>query len=279
MLVHKLPLPNWTLLRALSAFLIEVVGKSDINKMNVRNVGIVFAPTLNIPAPVFAAFLTDFDLIFGTEPDRKASVVIEVPAAEPLTPEDIRSPRRQLFSDIPTPSYQQETFPRQESSVNYEEILWNFPSSTDTGSTPLRDPSPAPYETSILKPRPFIQGRSASIATGFIPLQPTYETLEAGARFPNKVPTAPNAPDPTPFRPAYETVTTGVKPMTQAQAPSFVALGPGSNIFQRTLGSAGLMRDSKARRRESSLLSIDQPAHGQRKLSLPFLKHNSRTCR
>ena len=280
MLVHRLPRPNWTLLRVLSAFLIEVVEKSDINKMNVRNVGIVFAPTLNIPAPVFAAFLTDFDLIFGTVPDKDAPATMEVLSAEPLTPEDIRSPRRQLFSDIPTPSYHQDTFPRPQFGPNYEEVLWNLPSSTDTVSNSAREPSPAPYETS-LGPRSSTQGRSASIATGFIPLQPTYETLEVGARFANKTLAAPNPHDSTTPRPAYETVTTGIKPMNPvhpapAHATSFVTLGPGSNIFQRTLGSTGILRDSKARRRESSLLGADQHVPGQRKLSLPFLRHNPR---
>lgn len=68
-LVHKLPKPNFALLRALSQFLIVIVNNSDVNKMTVRNVGIVFAPTLNIPAPVFSLFLTDFDSIFGEAPD------------------------------------------------------------------------------------------------------------------------------------------------------------------------------------------------------------------
>ncbi len=36
-LVLKLPQANWSLLRALSAFLISIVNNSEVNKMTVRN--------------------------------------------------------------------------------------------------------------------------------------------------------------------------------------------------------------------------------------------------
>lgn len=36
-LVRRLPQANWTLLRALSAFLLSIVSNSDVNKMTVRN--------------------------------------------------------------------------------------------------------------------------------------------------------------------------------------------------------------------------------------------------
>lgn len=109
-LVHKLPEPNFELLRAISAFLIEVVSESDTNKMNVRNVGIVFAPTLNIPAPVFSMFLKDFDSIFDSIFDNQPSERNELPLDRSLSPGDIRSPRHQTFSDVSTPSYQQTSF-------------------------------------------------------------------------------------------------------------------------------------------------------------------------
>ena len=65
-LVHRLPAANFSLLRALSGYLLEIVNNADKNKMTVRNVGIVFSPTLNIPAPVFSMFLTEFEKIFTT---------------------------------------------------------------------------------------------------------------------------------------------------------------------------------------------------------------------
>lgn len=110
-LVHRLPRPNLALLRALVQFLIIIVNNSDVNKMTIRNVGIVFAPTLNIPAPVFSMFLTDFESIFDKMPEGQSEPV-ELKADRPALPEDIRSPRHQMFSDLPTPAYSQTTFRR-----------------------------------------------------------------------------------------------------------------------------------------------------------------------
>ncbi|ESZ99274.1 hypothetical protein SBOR_0315 [Sclerotinia borealis F-4128] len=114
-LVHRLPRANNILLRYLAGFLINIINHSDTNKMTVRNVGIVFSPTLNIPAPVFALFLQQYDGIFEQEPDdhehRPVEVIVTAPA---LSPEDIRSPRRQKFQqDLPTPSFNQQSFGQQ----------------------------------------------------------------------------------------------------------------------------------------------------------------------
>lgn len=66
-LVSLLPLANYSLLRTLCNHLIKVIEKSDINKMTMRNVGIVFSPTLGIPGGVFALFMTEFDWVFFTD--------------------------------------------------------------------------------------------------------------------------------------------------------------------------------------------------------------------
>lgn len=68
-LVTRLPQANATLLKYLIAFLIKVINHADQNKMTVRNVGIVFSPTLTIPAPVFALFLQHYEAIFGIVPE------------------------------------------------------------------------------------------------------------------------------------------------------------------------------------------------------------------
>ncbi|KAL4783474.1 hypothetical protein BJX76DRAFT_252600 [Aspergillus varians] len=130
-LVHRLPRPNLALLRALVQFLIVIVNNSDINKMTVRNVGIVFAPTLNIPAPVFSMFLTDFEEIFDDIPESSVKTVELVPD-QSLTPEDIRSPRHQMFSDIPTPAHNQMTFPRPGDRPD------DYGSHHDTGLIPMQ---------------------------------------------------------------------------------------------------------------------------------------------
>ncbi|KAH8675913.1 hypothetical protein BX600DRAFT_189589 [Xylariales sp. PMI_506] len=68
-LVVHLPQANDTLLRYLIAFLIKIINNAEFNKMTVRNVGIVFSPTLNIPAPVFALLLQNYEGIFGIPPE------------------------------------------------------------------------------------------------------------------------------------------------------------------------------------------------------------------
>lgn len=115
MLVHRLPLVNFELLRALSEYLLEVTQNSGKNKMSVRNMGIVFSPTVNIPTPVFNLFLSEYHTIFEKtleEAQVQQSPIqrtdLQVPAD--LSPVDIRSPRHQMFSDIPTPAYNQTAF-------------------------------------------------------------------------------------------------------------------------------------------------------------------------
>ncbi|PGH18732.1 hypothetical protein AJ79_00145 [Helicocarpus griseus UAMH5409] len=151
-LVHRLPKANLTLLKALSQYLIDIVENSDVNKMTVRNVGIVFAPTLNIPAPVFSMFLTDFESIFG-QPVKDFSIhPAELIADKSPSPEDIRSPRHQMFSDLPTPSYAQSSFPP---SHHRSEMM-------PEGAQRERDPREK-YDT------------------GFIPIHPTYEQHVLGS--------------------------------------------------------------------------------------------------
>lgn len=68
-LVNSLPRENRDLLCVLCSLLTEIISHSEVNKMNLRNVGIMFAPTLNITASVLIYFLTDFDDIFGEPPN------------------------------------------------------------------------------------------------------------------------------------------------------------------------------------------------------------------
>ena len=68
-LVSALPLSNYTLLRTLIGHLIRIVQHSHTNKMTLRNIGIVFSPTLGIPAGVFNLFMAEYDYIFFTDAD------------------------------------------------------------------------------------------------------------------------------------------------------------------------------------------------------------------
>ncbi|CAG8583371.1 8871_t:CDS:2 [Paraglomus brasilianum] len=72
-LVSAIPLANYTLLRTLTGHLIRIVQNADINKMTMRNVGIVFSPTLGIPTGVFNLLLSEFDYIFYTDANGAAA--------------------------------------------------------------------------------------------------------------------------------------------------------------------------------------------------------------
>ncbi|KAH4055990.1 hypothetical protein HBH49_047780 [Parastagonospora nodorum] len=156
-LVHKLPHANFELLRHLSSFLIEIVDNAGLNKMTVRNVGIVFAPTLNIPAPLISFFLTDFADIFGTALDEASSPIHEIRSNSHLGDEAIRSPRRQMFSDLPTPAYNQTSFQQ-----HYDRPSQQF--------QPLAAPSYPPPQ-----PPQQSQGQNTGYDAGFIPMRPSYE--------------------------------------------------------------------------------------------------------
>ncbi|KAK9470518.1 uncharacterized protein V1510DRAFT_422937 [Dipodascopsis tothii] len=66
--VRLLPHDNFSLLKALSRYLINIVEKSEKNKMNLRNVGIVFSPTLNISVELVTLFIKEYIAIFIDKP-------------------------------------------------------------------------------------------------------------------------------------------------------------------------------------------------------------------
>ncbi|KAF2262520.1 hypothetical protein CC78DRAFT_315544 [Lojkania enalia] len=164
-LVHRLPRVNIDLLRAVSSFLIDIIDNAAMNKMTVRNVGIVFAPTLNIPAPLISFFLTDFEEIFGEALDEANSPIREVlVSTPPLGSDAIRSPRHQMFSDLPTPAY------------------------NETNFQPLQAPPSFPMGPNVPPPllqAPKQQPQYAGYDTGFIPLHPTYEAPLYEQQFPS----------------------------------------------------------------------------------------------
>jgi len=140
-LVHKLPRVNCELIQAICSFLIDIINNADVNKMTVRNVGIIFAPTLNIPAPLISMFLTDYTEIFGIAIEEANSPIHEITVTAPaLSSEAIRSPRRQMFSDIPTPAYNQTSF---QQAIAFSPGLQQN-SGYDTGFIPLQPSYDAP---------------------------------------------------------------------------------------------------------------------------------------
>jgi RalA-binding protein 1 len=87
-LIAILPVANYTLLRALTAHLISIVQNANVNKMTMRNVGIVFSPTLGIPAGVFSLMLAEFNRVFNVSDDANEAeaAAIEIGSAIPRVP-------------------------------------------------------------------------------------------------------------------------------------------------------------------------------------------------
>lgn len=161
-LVHRLPRVNFELIQAISSFLIQIVDNAAMNKMTVRNVGIVFAPTLNIPAPLISMFLTDFPEIFGMPVDETSSPIHEINVTTPpLGDEAIRSPRHQMFSDIPTPAYNQTSFQSHER-----------PAAFPMGAQAPQQQQHSQHQQQQQQGQ---QQQYANYDTGFIPLRPSYD--------------------------------------------------------------------------------------------------------
>lgn len=93
-LVQSLPRPNFDLLRILSRHLRAIVDNAEQNKMTLRNVGIVFSPTLNIPAGVFSLFIAEYEAIFGPR-----NAIPEIHAAGKISLSSITSPTSQANSE------------------------------------------------------------------------------------------------------------------------------------------------------------------------------------
>ena len=219
-LVHQLPRVNYSLLRTLSQYLLEVVQNSDRNKMSVKNVGIVFSPTLNIPAPVFAMFLTDFDAIFNQQrpqgkpelpeqqEDRGMRRTMLSPPGGDLQPE-VRSPRQQMFSHLPTtPSMNQN---------NYSQ-------------NSLAQPNYAPEQSHQSDP---------AADLGMAPMQPSYESRKYVSIPSHPAPPQPLYPPPPPNQSHHQHQTNNQPQQRQQQYRMFAPQDAAND---------------KAKRRESAML-------------------------
>jgi RalA-binding protein 1 len=165
-LVHKLPQVNFELLRHMSSFLIEIVENSGINKMTVRNVGIVFAPTLNIPAPLISFFLTDYQDIFGMTIEDTSLLDQDIRTTGQFD-DETRSPRQQTFYDVPAPAYNDSSFQPQ---VPLNQQQWNGrpPSAFPMNNTPAYPPPQPPQQQQQQYAPP------AGYDTGFVSARPSH---------------------------------------------------------------------------------------------------------
>ena len=112
--------------------------------MDIRNISIVFSPTLNIPVPVLLMFLSDFRTIFGDTIRETQDDPSQQPPAQTLTAGDIRSPRRQMFSDLPTPAYNQTSFNANQQAMSQNSAINGINSHQDLGFAPIHPSYDAP---------------------------------------------------------------------------------------------------------------------------------------
>ncbi|KAK5184738.1 Rho GTPase activating protein, partial [Cryomyces antarcticus] len=93
-----------------------------------------------------------FNLIFGNAVDEAPPSVNEITVtASPPTPEAIRSPRKQMFSDLPTPSYHKTQFHDPLNASAYHHF---DKEAYDTGFIPLQPSYEAPMYPQQLQPQP-----------------------------------------------------------------------------------------------------------------------------
>jgi RalA-binding protein 1 len=99
-LVSQLPVANYSLLRAMTAHLILIVQNASINKMTMRNVGIVFSPTLGIPAGILSLMLSEFDQVFNVDAGDESSDAASSNDNDSYTaPQGERTPQKALSPD------------------------------------------------------------------------------------------------------------------------------------------------------------------------------------
>lgn len=175
-LVALLPVSNYTLLRVLIAHLVRVVRRCDINKMTVRNVGIVFSPTVGVPAGVFTLMMAEFAAVFwwdGREETRagngaaapsaavngqnqEAPVPMETDQAQPASPSKQSGEDASADTDLPSPKRRQPNSAKRRARQNAGMGLANGltlvgPSDSSSGSpgTDTTEPRSLVYESTL----------------------------------------------------------------------------------------------------------------------------------
>ncbi|KAI9511536.1 hypothetical protein F5148DRAFT_1319381 [Russula earlei] len=153
-LIAVLPVANYSLLRALTAHLISVVQNANVNKMTMRNVGIVFSPTLGIPAGVFSLMLGEFNRVFNVNHDaNEAELAADekgsaIPRVADASGTDINYRNSKHYSDATTDellglSGRKLTGPEEDGpSDDAEELSVNTESGADTTDQDMMVESP-----------------------------------------------------------------------------------------------------------------------------------------
>jgi hypothetical protein len=122
-------------------------------------VGIVFAPTLNIPAPLISMFLTDYNTVFGDPVDESQSPLSDQEEQQHQQADCIRSPRHQMYSDLPTPMF----------NPSYQAVMPGFQPLTMSGA--LHSHGPGGYHS---QQQPALANGRNTLAPGTY--EPTYRS-------------------------------------------------------------------------------------------------------
>ncbi|KAK8847605.1 hypothetical protein IAR55_005464 [Kwoniella newhampshirensis] len=194
-LVSELPPPNYALLRALTAHLILIVRNASLNKMTLRNIGIVFSPTLGIPAGIFAELVSHFGEIFD---DDDGDAMVEQEAADPAmsvldenVEETIKRKRNSMLyqaggADAMLGLSGRTLDPAAEDSASevstddYESEAHSTTSSTDPASNgPTSKAGDAPTLTSASAPSRRAKAAARGLAVEIAPLVPGQGTSDS----------------------------------------------------------------------------------------------------
>lgn len=254
-LVERLPQANATLLKYLIAFLIKIINNATVNKMTVRNVGIVFSPTLNIPAPVFALLLQNYQAVFGIDPTE-----YELPTTERISQER----RPSLPSD--RSAFQQERRPsdtRPSTSHSDSPHRQRLMEAVMEGQGSRSTPTPPP----VMSMQQMAQMNAAQIAARSTPTPPPQRQANYESQYSGQQGQPSNQ---APVRPAYESgfaLPQGYESV-QMQTPTGPKVNPGYDrpLYENN-GLAPAPYDQPYRnRRESTMFmgNLTQQGHKSR---------------
>jgi RalA-binding protein 1 len=204
------------------------------------SVGIVFAPTLNIPAPLISIFLTDFDAIFAARSDNDSPEPMPADAAAQASnfasSEPLRSPRQQTFTDQSAPAYNQSNY-AQNSVSGYQSTGQNLNGGPVQRNTYALSQSQQP-------PHDFAP-----------PQQSLQQNLQQQQQYSAYIP-----------QPGQYNMYNPYGPPSGVDGASLGTMSsrPSSSHYNSTNGSLGVNPDSKRSRRESAMMGMNYGLVGQR---------------
>ncbi|KAJ8331494.1 Rho GTPase activating protein [Batrachochytrium dendrobatidis] len=164
-LISMLPIANYTLLKVVLGHLIRVVQRSEVNKMSVKNINIVFSPTLGIPANILILMMAEYQNIFSwslNDPERGHNLPSSSTDSAPIQ-SNKSLPEQQSFSiSEPKPIIE-----HSETASDYQKPRHSTHHRTDSRSEPLEPPVLNQVSTKESESNPLVSNRY-SMASPFM---------------------------------------------------------------------------------------------------------------